>query len=72
MLAIGKMKPDSISVGRNDDEQRQLKRHLLRLGHARDQQAEPERADEEQRQRQQQQRATSRASAARTAPSRRR
>ena len=55
MLAIGKMKPDSISVGRNDDEQRQLKRDLLRVGDARDQQAEAERADQEQRQRQQQQ-----------------
>ena len=55
MLAIGKMKPDSISVGRNDDEQRQLKRDLLRVGDARDQQAEPERADQEQRQRDEQQ-----------------
>ena len=47
MLAIGKMNPDSISVGRNDASMRHLKRHLLRVGDGRDEQPEPERADQE-------------------------
>ena len=54
MLEIGKMKPDSISVGRNEESMRRLERHLLRLGHGRDQEAGAERAGDEQRERHQQ------------------
>ncbi len=49
MLAIGKMNPDSMNVGRNAIEHRRLKRDLLRVGDRRHEQPGAERADQEQR-----------------------
>ncbi len=49
MLAIGKMNPDSMNVGRNAISIDSLKRDLLRLGDRGHQQAGAERADQEQR-----------------------
>ena len=49
MLEIGKMNPDSISVGRNDVSSATLKRHLLRSAMLEMSRPKRERADQKQR-----------------------